>query len=98
MELDRLEREYTSRVSGYRDRMASLTTIQSGIEEQFKHGEFEDLKKSLLSETDRKIEELEREYPPRSVEFVCEEEREEYACGCRGSSGAESRRGSSGGA
>ena len=73
VELDRLEREHTSRVSGYRDRMASLTAIQAGIEEQFKHGEFEDLKKSLLSETDRKIEELEREYPPRSVEFVCEE-------------------------
>ena len=73
VELDRLEREHTSRVSGYRDRMASLTAIQAGIEEQFKHGEFEDLKKSFLSETDRKIEELEREYPPRSVEFVCEE-------------------------
>ena len=73
MELDRLEREHTSRVSGYRDRMASLTAIQAGIEEQFKHGEFEDLKKSILSETDRKIEELERECPPRSVEFVCEE-------------------------
>ena len=73
VELDRLEREHTSRVSGYRDRMASLTAIQAGIEEQFKHGEFEDLKKSILSETDRKIEELEREYPPRSVEFVCEE-------------------------
>ena len=73
VELDRLEREHTSRVSGYRDRMASLTAIQSGIEEQFKHGEFEDLKKSFLSETDKKIEELEREYPPRSVEFVCEE-------------------------
>ena len=69
-ELDRLEREHRERQSDYKDRRASISCIRSGIEEQFKRGEFEDLKKSILLDTDRRIKDLEREYPPYSLTVV----------------------------
>ena len=72
-ELDKLEKDYNQRESEYTNKMSSLTAIRANIEDQFKSGDFEDLKSSLLSETDKKIEALEREYPPHSVELVWED-------------------------
>ena len=69
-ELDRLEKEHTERESEYTNKMSSLTAIRASIEDQFKSGDFEDLKTSILSDTDKKMEALEREYPPHSVELV----------------------------
>ena len=72
-ELDRLEKEHTERESEYTNKMSSLTAIRASIEDQFKSGDFEDLKTSILSDTDKKMEALEREYPPHSVELVWED-------------------------
>ena len=72
-ELDRLEKEHTERESEYTNKMSSLTAIRASIEDQFKSGDFEDLKNSFLTDTDKKIETLEREYPPHSVELVWED-------------------------
>ena len=72
-ELDRLEKEHTERESEYTNKMSSLTAIRACIEDQFKSGDFEDLKSSILSDTDKKMEALEREYPPHSVELVWED-------------------------
>ncbi|KAI6649352.1 hypothetical protein LOD99_11718 [Oopsacas minuta] len=72
-ELNKLEKEFTDKQSEYKNKMSSLTAIRINIEDQFKSGEFEDLKKSILSDTDKKIEALDREYPPHSVELVWKE-------------------------
>ena len=72
-ELDRLEKEHTEKQSEYTNKMYSLTAIRANIEDQFKSGDFEDLKLSVLSDTDKKMEALEREYPPHSVELVWED-------------------------
>ena len=72
-ELDRLEKEHTEKQSEYTNKMSSLTAIRATIEDQFKSGDFEDLKLSVLSDTDKKMEALEREYPPHSVELVWED-------------------------
>ena len=72
-ELDRLEKEHTEKQSEYTNKMSSLTAIRASIEDQFKSGDFEDLKLSVLSDTDKKMETLEREYPPHSVELVWED-------------------------
>ena len=72
-ELDRLEKEDTEKQSEYTNKMSSLTAIRANIEDQFKSGDFEDLKLSVLSDTDKKMEALEREYPPHSVELVWED-------------------------
>ncbi|KAI6649381.1 hypothetical protein LOD99_11747 [Oopsacas minuta] len=72
-ELNKLEKEFTNKQSEYKNKMSSLTAIRINIEDQFKSGEFEDLKKSILSDTDKKIEALDREYPPHSVELVWKE-------------------------
>ena len=72
-ELDRLEKEHTEKQSEYTNKMSSLTAIRANIEDQFKSGDFEDLKLSVLSDTDKKMEALEREYPPHSVELVWED-------------------------
>ena len=71
-ELDILEREHRQRQSNYRDKLASISSIKSGIEEQFKQGEFEDLRKSILLDTDRSIRDLETEYPPYSLTMLWE--------------------------
>ena len=72
-ELDRLEKEHTEKQSEYTNKVFHLTAIRASIEDQFKSGDFEDLKNSILSETDKKMEALEREYPPHSVELVWED-------------------------
>ena len=72
-ELDRLEKEHTEKQSEYTNKVSHLTAIRASIEDQFKSGDFEDLKNSILSETDKKMEALEREYPPHSVELVWED-------------------------
>ena len=72
-ELDRLEKEYPERESEYTNKMSSLTALRASIEGEFKSGDFEDLKSSLLTDTDKKMEALEREYPPHSVELVWED-------------------------
>ena len=72
-ELDRLEKKHTEKQSEYTNKMCSLTAIRANIEDQFKSGDFEDLKLSFLSDTDKKMEALEREYPPHSVELVWED-------------------------
>ena len=72
-ELDTLEKEQTQKQSEYRIKLSSLTAIRTGIEEQFATGEFEDLKSSLLSETNRKIETAQRENKSYRVDIVWEE-------------------------
>ena len=72
-ELDRLEKEHTEKQSEYTNKMSYLTAIRASIEERFNSGDFEDLKLSVLSDSDKKMEALEREYPPHSVELVWED-------------------------
>ena len=72
-ELDRLEKEHTEKQSEYTNKVSHLTAIRASIEDQFKSGDFEDLKNSVLSDTAKKMEALEREYPPHSVELVWED-------------------------
>ena len=69
-ELDRLEKEHRGRQSEYREKLATISSIRSGIEDQFKRGEFEDLRKSILLDTDKSIKELEGEYPPYSLTML----------------------------
>ena len=72
-ELDRLEKEHTEKQSEYTNKVFHLTAIRASIEDQFKSGDFEDLKNSVLSDNDKKMEALEREYPPHCVELVWED-------------------------
>ena len=72
-ELDTLEKEQTQKQSEYRIKLSSLTAIRTSIEEQFATGEFEDLKSSFLSETNRKIETAQRENKSYRVDIVWEE-------------------------
>ena len=71
-ELDRLEREHLDKQKEYSLKKSSLNSIRNNIEEQFKFGAFEDLKSSILQDTDKKIQALDREYPTRHVTLVWE--------------------------
>ena len=71
-ELDRIEREYVDRQKEYSSKKSLLNTIRSNIEEQFKLGAFEDLKSSILLDTDKKIHTLDVEYPTHHVTLVWE--------------------------
>ena len=72
-EIDRVEKEQKQKHSEYRDNLYSLTAIRAGIEKQFDTGEFEDLKNSIISDTDRKIHAVESKYKRYRVDIAWEE-------------------------